>query len=134
MRKVLAISLMFIYLALFGGLKISMHYCGDNLTTFSVYDISNEKESCCATHKGCSKHAIKKMSCCEDKSIFLYSDVNTLIDSYKAIDFVPTESVNIKIETEMVSIEKPFQFNANAPPKQQGRATYLLNSSYTFYG
>ena len=135
MRKLLAISLIFIYVALFGGFKLSMHFCGDKLTEYSIYSASEKENSCCNTHTGCSKHAeMKKMSCCEDKSIHLYSDVNTTIDNYK----IPTAS--LLINTEVISFKKnvdcktPLAYQSNAPPSPQGRAIYQLTSSYTFYG
>ena len=137
MRKVLAISLIFIYVALFGGFKLSLHFCGDNLTEYSIYSPSIEKESCCAhhVHKGCSNHKeVKKMSCCEDKSIFLYSDVNTTIDSYKLVSILPgiqVQKIEINNEVELIPTQ---YYQSNAPPTIQGRAIYQLNSSFTFYG
>lgn len=111
-----------------------MHFCGDNLTKFSVYASMDNDLSCCSKEDGCGKHQVKKMSCCEDKSIFLYSDVNTLVDSYKVVDFSETVVLaELKIQ-ESTQI-KPFDYvQANAPPIMQGKSIYEVNSSYTFYG
>ena len=137
MRKTLAISLIFIYVALFGGFKLSLHFCGDSLTEYSIYTSSVEEDSCCShhAHKNCSnQHVAKKMSCCEDKAIFLYSDVNTTIEAYKIVS--PSVVVKkLKFNSlEKISVSIPNYYQSNAPPTIQGRAVYQLNSSYTLYG
>ncbi len=134
MRKILAISLAFIYIAFFGGFKLSMHFCGDNLTEYSIYATSSENVSCCAHHHGCSKEVAVKMSCCEDKSVYLYSDVNTTVDSYKLVQQATIFLFSFIILPEKKSQETPVYFNSNAPPLKQGRSIYQLNSSFTFYG
>ena len=135
MRKVLAISLIFIYVALFGGFKLSMHFCGDELTEYSIYSTTSEENNCCSSHSGCSKHVeTKKMSCCEDKSIYLYSDVNTTFDSYKIPTAAPALNTENITYTTVANYKAPLAYQANAPPTKQGRAIYQLTSSYTFYG
>lgn len=74
------------------------------------------------------------MSCCEDKSIFLYSDVNTTIDAYKLVSVssaVQVQKLEISNEVELIPTQ---HYQSNAPPTIQGRAIYQLNSSYTVYG
>ena len=111
-----------------------MHFCGDSLTEYSIYASSTEEMDCCSQHEGCSEHEAKKMSCCENKSIYLYSDVNTTLDTYKLISSAPLVQIQEVASTISLVQEQPVYFNSNAPPTYQGRSIYELNSSFTFYG
>lgn len=136
MKRVLSIALLFIYVSLFGGFKLSLHFCGDNLTEYSIYSSNIQDESCCSHHDvGCSQHEVHHSVCCEDKSLFLYSDVNTTIGSYNLTLTAPIFQTQEMLLSEDVSADEVVSFNPNAPPQLlQGRAIYQINSSFTFYG
>lgn len=134
MRKALSIALLFVYVALFGGFKVSMHFCKGDLAQLSIYAV--EETSCCAKiADGCQKHhQLKKMSCCEDRSVFLYSDINVKLDDYTSAQLVPKAS-EFEVKHQLTASVQPLVYTqANAPPTFQGRAAYELHSSYTFYG
>jgi hypothetical protein len=72
MKKVFAISLLFLYLVCVSGVRITVHYCGGKLKEVSFFQI-NEKEGCCGKK-------MKSRNCCKDKIAVL-----KINDSHKSV-------------------------------------------------
>ncbi|MBL7766331.1 MAG: hypothetical protein JNJ58_09575 [Chitinophagaceae bacterium] len=59
MKRIYSISLLFLYLSFSLGLVVSLHYCGESLASFKLY----EKSSCC-----CDENlGGKPDDCCKDE-------------------------------------------------------------------
>jgi hypothetical protein len=75
-KKILAISLLFLYLICVSGVQINAHYCGGKLKEISFFQI-NEKEGCCGKK-------MKSKNCCKDKiTVLKINDIHKSVHDLK---------------------------------------------------
>ena len=58
-KKILTITLLFMYLICVSGARINVHYCGGKIKEISLFQIT-EKEGCCG-------NKMRSKNCCKDK-------------------------------------------------------------------
>jgi hypothetical protein len=143
MKRLIAIPLLFLYLVAISGAMVQIHYCGDEVTSWTVNN-NSEKGCCCESNEVTTVSSdfsnIKASDCCSDKTFTL--KVNEVQNSIATTaDFLISLA-----EGAVVLPEAPtflFAFAAqvkpahttNAPPGLwQDIPLYKLHSSFTYYG
>lgn len=122
MKKILLIPIMFAYMLAYNGVMLNFHYCMGSLSSTDIgWTVKNTCGKC--------GMAMKKSSCCQDKTQWLKAD-----DNHKAI----TADYNFNAPVAFIA---PIQFvvpqayysqvdfilpQANAPPPKQ-ISLYILN-------
>lgn len=91
MRKFIVSIVLSLYIASSIGVCVSMHYCGDNLTSTSILAVSSPKCPC-----GSEK---MKKDCCEDK------EVAYTIDDYQ--NHESNSSINFKLLPTFIAFDFP---------------------------
>lgn len=123
MKKSLLILFAFFYLVLASGLSISLHYCGGEVESVSLFSADNE-EGCCGTEE-------KSKGCCQEKVAFLKvkdshfsgSGLKVLNSSVKSI---PAPVFNQLFEIQNAGIIYSI-LNYHAPPVLYDNPIYLEN-------
>jgi len=128
---------MFIYLLAVSGVMIHLHYCGQTLASWTVFE---QADGCGAS--ACGNESKKKHDCCKDEVIaakitdeqqHLQSIKLTLSEQYDLDAGLPvfyTAPAVVLADNNPGTIQ-----NANAPPgRWQDIPLYRLLSSYTYYG
>jgi hypothetical protein len=128
---------MLIYLAAVSGIMINIHYCGQQMESWSVF---SSKEGC---GKGeCGDESNKADGCCKDKTIaakvsqeqnvasvfkikVTHGWHDVVLPAYPAIPELSLTATSVPANTHM----------PHAPPgRWQQIALYKLHSSFTYYG
>ena len=130
-KKYIGLFLALLILVSNVGLAFTMHYCGNKVASVSVQTLANRIDS----EKGCcAKKAIKKDSCCKNKTVHFQkkSDNATLkafsFDTY--IAYLVPENKGEVATLQAAFINKPIATDycdANAPP------LFKLYHRYIFY-
>lgn len=95
MRKTLSILLAFQVLLSSMSFNLGMHFCGDRLQSFSLFDkatpcehASSSESSSCPFHPGMNT-VKKKKGCCDDKEVKIEGQDHETIVSTTTIDLIP---------------------------------------------
>lgn len=143
MKRLIAIPLLILYLTAMSGAMVQIHYCGNEVTSWTVNDDS-EKGCCCESKDGIAGNdllpKIKKTGCCSDKTFTLkvseaqsniISATGFLADVGEGIVTLP----ELPEHTFNIAAEEKSAHNTNAPPgRWQNIPLYKLHSSFTYYG
>lgn len=123
MKKIVLISLSFLYLTSVFGVTINFHYCGGKLKNVSLYHKSSEK--------GCCGKKMKSKKCCKEKTTSFrlkdshnFSvDLNVFENNFKLIGLQVAQ-----IKLLVTNVYKPFFIPAShAPPNDDGNHLFLRN-------
>ncbi len=133
MKRIFSISFAAYLLIISLGLTINVHYCGGKIASFQI--VSTSTSCCCDTEtKSCSSTA---SDCCSDDSFIVMLDSD--------YQFVQNFQLTKKYSTDYTSVffNKDFSISLSdqalhpleldLPPPFK-RPSYLLNSSFLFYG
>jgi hypothetical protein len=134
MKRFLVIPLMFVYLVAVSGVMIHLHYCGQQVESWSMY----------AKNDGCNDDVCDESDddgCCKDEVIAakVDNDQNT-VNAFKLKSFftewqciaLPTIIEKSKVNSLFV---KTSTNQSNAPPGLwQQIPLFKLHSSFTYYG
>ncbi len=128
MKKFVSVIISIIYLSLSTDAMVTLHYCGGELESIKL---NSETQTCCC--------GIDWMSttCCENEWFILDIDIDENIAFSSDISFKNFSNVVYSNLTLDIFIEEDFEdeqltkYNL-PPPKPQ--PTWLMNSSFIFYG
>lgn len=138
MKKLLVIPLMFIYLFAVSGMLISVHYCGQQVESWSVFSV---KESC--SDGACGDESNKPDDCCKDEVVTAkVSHDQNFVTAFKfksqtddAFAVLPQHPF---VSGCTVQATQAVTANANLPNAPPGLwqqiPLYRLHSSFTYYG
>ena len=100
MKKLLFIlPLIFFYLSMASGLKISVHYCGSKIKDISYFDLK-EKDGCCG-------NKMKNKGCCSDKTTFI-----KINDTHQSVLLLKAPYSTFKT-TDQIALGLQFNFSTH---------------------
>lgn len=127
---------MLLYLTAVSGVMVSLHYCGHELESWSLY---SDQSGC--DGDTCGDEMDKNDSCCEDE-VFI-AKVNSDQDVSYVKDLVAKPYISNAVIVDPITVIETLPLQAfisldgcaNAPPDLwQNIPLYKLYSSYTYYG
>ncbi|MBN1118141.1 MAG: hypothetical protein JXA77_13110 [Bacteroidales bacterium] len=131
MKKLISISILFIYLILTVVKSVSLHYCHGNLQSVNVL---SHTSSCCSTE------TIPNAGCCQDVVLSVDFDSDQLVAKVQSISKIYPEKHQVlpvfKLGLDIL-VKADFIKNStiqvdSSPPKIL--RLFKLDSSYIFYG
>jgi len=149
MRRLIAIPLLVLYIALVSGMMIQLHYCGSRLAS---WEINTSGPSCCcespdaAGTKVVHATSVKQKAqqdedCCSNKTITLklkqdQDRVGQIQFQLASLQYaLPPVSYTVPEIFALPVADAPVAYHANAPPGEwQQIPLYLLHGSFTYYG
>ncbi|MBS1783625.1 MAG: hypothetical protein JSS78_11205 [Bacteroidetes bacterium] len=137
MKKFLVIPIMILYLLAASGVLIHVHYCGNNLESWSV----NSKSDGCED-EACENEQQKSDDCCKDKVIAAKVVQDQHLTDFVKINllkdfFEPSASPNLFSIAFDCFPKAVFHhtIQPNAPPgRWQNIPLYKLHTQFTYYG
>lgn len=137
MKKFLVIPVMFLYLLAVSGVMIHMHYCGNNLESWSVYAKSNGCDE-----GECGDEKQQSDDCCNDKVVASkMSPDQHFVDAIKLklsdtpFDLTPRFFSFLGNENSLFSPHTKIAYHAHAPSGLwQNIPLYKLHARFTYYG
>lgn len=145
MKKLIAIPLLILYLTAVSGMMVQIHFCGSQVSEWSV---NKQKASCCCD-SGTQKEdadqketnlAAKDDDCCSDKTITLkigqdQNKVSSVQLQLSALQVSILPAFAFPQFVSVVATATPPAYRANAPPGLwQSIPLYKLHSRFTYYG
>jgi hypothetical protein len=128
-KKCINILLVFFLLVSNLGMSFNVHYCEDEIASFSINSVTNSYE----VEKDCCGIIEKKSKCCKNKIIKSNEKFDQIISKSFSLDYdivcnkwKPLVFPNAFNFQQKASIS--YYCIANSPP------LYLLYSQYSFYG
>lgn len=121
-KKLIALNLSIVILALSFGLTLSVHFCHENVSGVAI--AVNKLESKITSEKDCCSHSEKKDSCCSNKIVKLDKKIDLNFSNQYV--FVPLFLQTIKYVQKGVFLHEEVVYKerkeiafcqSNAPPK-----------------
>lgn len=133
MKKILAISLLSLYLVSAIGFTISLHYCGGDLASLAIFN----KASCCCDEQ---KEIKKKDDCCKNE----YKSFKIKDEQIKAelnSKRFQQDDFNLNKNSTLTFFEKNIEYSNSVtltqlprpPDKENLIPAYKRNHSFLFY-
>jgi hypothetical protein len=135
LKRLFVIPLLFVYLTAVSGVLIQLHYCGQELESWTLY---SDGEGC--EGDACGDETMGEDGCCKDEVVVakVMDDQNTVTQQFLKFIDIPAdlpEYHNECIECIGQYNAGTLQYSPNAPPGLwQNIPLYKLNSSLTYYG
>ncbi|MBS1650615.1 MAG: hypothetical protein JSU07_01270 [Bacteroidetes bacterium] len=124
MKKILILTMLFIYTVSVTGMNIQFHYCGGKIKSISLFHHGDSEKGCCGKK-------MKKDRCCNDKTTsFKLKDSHDYSPSSKVPpSFIKCVVSNIPLFTfTFVYSDKSFIIpDCHAPPVLYDNPLYLRN-------
>lgn len=145
MKKLIAIPLLILYLTAVSGMMVQIHFCGSQVSEWSV---NKQKASCCCDN-GTQKEetdtkeqhlTAKDDDCCSDKTITLkigqdQNKVSAVQLQLSALQVSTLPAFSFPQSVSVVATADQPAYRANAPPGLwQSIPLYKLHSRFTYYG
>lgn len=137
MKRLFVIPLLFVYLTAVSGVMIQLHYCGQELESWTLY---SDGEGCADDACDDEQETQTEDGCCKDEVVVakVMDDQNTVSQQFfKFIDIPADLPQHHTVCIECVDLYRAgsLQYSPNAPPGLwQNIPLYKLNSSLTYYG
>jgi|SRR5690606_8416472 len=138
MKKFIAIPLLFLYTLALSGMMIQLHFCGDELSSWTVN--ANQTTCCCEEGNQEALTITQTEDCCEDQVIDLKIDqdqhtstiITIALDGLQQV--VPAQN-DLFPFTFPLAQQVKIAYSANAPPGiWQHIPLYKLHQRFTYYG
>ena len=123
MKKIFAIFISVLYLAVSSGLALEIHHCMGKISDFSLVHSSKPKCGKCGMPKGSNE-------CCKDELKFVkLQDFHKLIDA--GYQLAVPEGVLVRthhlINDHSISLVRIKEYNNNSPPLYSPSSLCILN-------
>lgn len=136
LKKLFVIPLLLLYITAMSGVMISLHYCGQEVESWSLYtdDDGCSDDGCgdeSEDNDGCCKDEVIVVKVSEDQDAVAQFVLKVLAFDYQAV--LPYPSFDLHKAT----LDNSVSLTAmpHAPPGEwQEIPLYILYSNYTYYG
>lgn len=126
MKKTFAIAFSFLYLAFNVGLGLSVHYCGDRVSSVELSFM--DPSCCCGTEK-------EMPGCCSEETVLLQTETEHHASAAFQMAEIPAVHVDWAIDWDQSSPSQDFEKPVfEGPPDLAGPPIFLQLSKLILYG